>query len=486
MPPSGRGAAKPRPARVPLQPLHILELGAGSGRFAFLFLTVLEAIERRAGVTRLPIRYVMTDATEATIGFWRRHEALAPFVRAGRLDFARFDAETDGTLVLRHARHTIAPATPVTRLVVIANYVFDGLRHDSFTVRRGRVYDYLAAAELPRRGPAADASLTWRVGPQVTTPYPEDAFNAIVRSYATMGTEGRLVFPVSALRCLDRLAALAREDVLVLAADRGTTDAAEAIARPVNLELARHGSLSLPVNFHALRTWVTDRGGQAFHPAKKHRHLHVTALALGARPGGWPETRAAYEETIGHGGPDELYDLRHALTDTADRLGAAELLSMIRLSGNDARVMAECIRPLWRHLAGADTRLRLQIRDAALAAWDHYFHLGEEYDLAFNLALLLYETHAYADAHALFTESLRLYGENGATLWNRGLCEVALGKPDEAMASFQRARTLAPDLYPAGLAVVKTPLNKPPTGSRPSSAARDSGGPRRRRPESRR
>ena len=112
----------------------------------------------------------------------------------------------------------------------------------------------------------------------------------------------------------------------------------------------------------------------------------------------------------------------------------------------------------------------------------NYFHLGEEYDLAFNLALLLYETHAYVDAHALFEESVRLYGENGATRWNLGLCQVALGKPDEALVSFQRARALAPDLYPAGLAVVKAP----PTGSRPSSAARDSGGRPRRRPASRR
>jgi tetratricopeptide (TPR) repeat protein len=461
--------------------MHLIELGAGSGRFAFLFLTALEAMEQRAGVTRLPVRYVMTDATDANIRFWERHEALAPFVRSGRLDFARFDAETGRTFRLRHARTTLSPGNPVTRLVVIANYVLDGLRHDAFALRRGRMHEYLAAATLPAHGPAAGVSLAWRVGRRVTAPYPEEEFNAILRGYEGMAATGRLVFPLSALRCLDRLAALAREDMLVLAADRGTADAADAITRPVNLDLARHGSVSLPVNFHALRTWVADRGGHAFHPEKTHRHLHVTALVLGAHRGDWPQTRAAYAQSLGHGEPDELYDLRHALTDTADRLGAADLLSMIRLCGHDARVMAECIRPLWRHLAEADPQRRLEVRDAALAAWTHYFHLGEAYDLAFNLGLLLYETQAYVDAHALFSESLRLYGENGATRWNLGLCEVALGKPDEAMASFRRARTLAPDLYPAGLALVKTPRR-----SRPSSAARDSAGRRRRRPESRR
>jgi tetratricopeptide (TPR) repeat protein len=107
-------------------------------------------------------------------------------------------------------------------------------------------------------------------------------------------------------------------------------------------------------------------------------------------------------------------------------------------------------------VAGADARLRLEIRDIAHAAWVNYYHLGEEYDLAFNLALLLYEVCAYVDAHALFEESLRLYGENGATRWNLGLCQVALGKPDEAIASFQRARALDRELPPAGLALLKT------------------------------
>jgi len=465
----------------PEPPIYVIELGAGSGRFAFLFLTALEALERDAGVGPLPIRYVMTDATESNIAFWRRHEALAPFVRAGRLDFARFDAETDGAFRLRHARRTISPRAPVGRLVVVANYVFDSLRHDAFVLRGGRVYEYLAAAALPARGRAADVSLPWRVGARVTAPYGDAAFDTIVRDYATSARTGRVVFPISPLRCLARFAALAQEDMLALVADRGTATAAEATALPVNLKLARHGSISLPVNFHALRTWVTSRGGRAFRPARTPRHLHVAAFVLGARAGGWPSTRAAYDEAIAHGGPDALYHLRHALTDTAERMSASQLLAVIRLSGDDARVMAECIRPLWRHVTHADARRRIEIRDAARAAWANYYHLGEDYDLAFNLGLLLYEARAYVDALALFQESLRLYGDDAATLWNAGLGYVALAKPDEATASFQRARALAPGYGSAGLALVTSHGGTPPASPqapRRSAPRRSRGAPR--------
>ena len=474
-PPTGRPRrSRDRPECA--EPLYILELGAGSGRFAFLFLRAFEALERGARDAPLAIRYIMTDVASSTIAFWRGHEALAPFVRAERLDFARFDAETDGALRLQHARQTIGPDAPVARVVVIANYVFDGLRHDAFVVRDGRLHEYLATTDVPRRrGAAADVALQWREGARVRAPYAEADLNAILAEYERNAGAGRTVFPVGALRCLDRLAALAHEDLLVLAADRGTAEAADALMRPADLEMARHGSVSLPVNFHALRSWVARRGGRALTPSQEHRHLYITGFLLGTPTNDWRATALAYREAIGDGGPDELYTFRRGLTAIADQLGAAELVALIRLCGHDPRVVAECIRPLWRHVVDANARLRLEIRDIALAAWANYYHVGEPYDLAFNLALLLYETRAFVDAHALFDESVRLYGDDGATRWNLGLCQVALGKPDEAMASFHRARELAPDLLPAGLKVVKT------TNSPLSSAAPDSGG-RRRRP----
>src|SRR5205085_29496 len=114
--------------------MTVLELGAGSGHFAFLFLRALDSL---AGGAARRIRYVMTDVTDSTIRFWREHAALKPFVRADRLDFARFDADRDATLHLERTRETIAPDTPAGRLVVIANYVLSGLRHDAFAVGAG-------------------------------------------------------------------------------------------------------------------------------------------------------------------------------------------------------------------------------------------------------------------------------------------------------------------------------------------------------------
>jgi hypothetical protein len=436
-------------------PLYVIELGAGSGRFAFLFLRALETMARCVRPADIPVRYVMTDVAEATIGFWRTHEALVPFVRSGRLDFARFDANRDGVLHLERERRTIAPGTPAARIVVIANYVFGALGQDAFAVRAGRIHEYLVAATPAHRRNTADVSLSWRVGTRTTAPYAESDFNAILRDYAGPLIAGRVLFPIGALRCLARLVSLARDGLLVLAADRGTARASDAVTRAVDLEAARHGALSFPVSFHALRAWLTRRGGVPLRPPHAHRHVHVAAFLLGPRGRAWRATRRAYAKAVAGGGPDALYAARRDLATRVRPLSPRALLSLMRSGGPDPRVVAECVRPLWPHVADADAPLRRDIRIAILAAWPNYYHLGEPYDLPFTFGLVLYAVRAYDEARALFAESVRLYGDDAATHWNLGLCYVALGKPDHARTSFRRARRRAPDLNPAGPVTVK-------------------------------
>ena len=86
------------------QPLYIIELGAGSGRFAYHFLVqFFEAFDtlRSAGDK---VVYVMTDFAAGTVEQWQQdtHHKLKPYIDQGRLDFAIFDAEADTSLQLLH------------------------------------------------------------------------------------------------------------------------------------------------------------------------------------------------------------------------------------------------------------------------------------------------------------------------------------------------------------------------------------------------
>jgi len=57
------------------QPLYLVELGSGPGRFAYLFLKKLLGFYRRSVLRAVPFTYVMTDFAQRNIDFWRGHPA---------------------------------------------------------------------------------------------------------------------------------------------------------------------------------------------------------------------------------------------------------------------------------------------------------------------------------------------------------------------------------------------------------------------------
>jgi hypothetical protein len=429
------GFARDAPSR---EPLHVVELGAGSGRFAFLLLKALERLGRAAPA----IRYVMSDVAPVTIEFWRRHPAFAPFLRARRLDFARFDLVRDTTLQLRRERREIGPTAPVERLVVIANYVFSGLPQDAFVWRGRRRHEWLIRGGAPRSRPDTMV-LKGRPGARASAPYEHDVFDRVLRDASS--ARGLHLFPVGALAALERLTALVRDDCLVLVADR--PDASDGL-EGATLGMGRHGAVSFPVDLAALRAWTGIRGGITLGPSRRADHLATTALLLDGRRREWTRTRTAWRRVMTGGGPDALYRRRRALASSRPPTRRS-LLALLRASGPDPRVVAECLRPLWPHLTTASPALRRELQRMTMGAWANHYDLGEAYDVAFDLGLLLYAVHAWSDAQRLFEASLRSHGHDAATHWNLALCRLARGE-NAAMSSLQRARTLAPGLNAAG------------------------------------
>ena len=66
-------------AKMPLdpnEPLYVIELGAGSGKFSYLMLKALHELREISDFPVDKIIYVMTDFTESNFNFWRDHAAL--------------------------------------------------------------------------------------------------------------------------------------------------------------------------------------------------------------------------------------------------------------------------------------------------------------------------------------------------------------------------------------------------------------------------
>jgi hypothetical protein len=427
-------------------PFTVIELGAGSGRFAFFFVTRLRALLALSPFADVPFRYVMTDFTRSNLDFWRRHEALAPLREARLLDFALFDAEGDAHLNLDIAQRTVTPGTLAHPPVVIANYVFDGVTQDAFSVRGGEVLDCRVTLSAATPDPDLDdpqvmAALTagYSDHPLAGPAYPEPLFNEILADYAQSLGDTTILFPATALRCLDRLARWCDGRMLLLTADRGE-QREEDLGRRQSLGLAVHGSISFPVNYHAIAEYVVRRGGEVLTTAYRHANLAVSAFLVGG--GDYGETRLAFDQAVQHFGPDDFFTLCQGLRAAPGQLALAQLLALLRLSCCDLRLLRDCAATLLAQLETArDTERQELCRIVEEAAAD-YYHLGEPRDALFDCAMLLQAAKDHAGALRLYRRSRQYYGESAATFWNMALCHAALGDGAEADFCLTEAKRL--------------------------------------------
>ena len=430
------------PARV-----DVLELGAGSGRFAY---GVLRELERRLahappGTPRA--RYVLTDLDEAPLRALRESPRLARFVDAGLLDFAMLDAEAEARDVRLLASGETLAAEGGGPLVVLANYVFDGIRTDVFEVRGGVLLESRLRLACPEGlDPMDPATLprfvtSFEPEPAGEAPYGDPEWDALLHAYASRLSEGHVLFPIATLRLLRRLRAMAGGRLLVLASDRGHVHEAALLGLEAP-HLARHGSFSLDVNFHALAQHARATGGHAVLPSHHPAHLATVALLWGAAHPG--RAAQAYRDAYDEGGPEDAYLLKKTLERQTERLDAERALAWLRLAAWDADVFLRCAPALLAGLDAAGPALRLDLLDAARHVHDAFYPIGEREDAAFILGELFQALDAVPEAEASFLESARLHGRTAQTLHRLALCASAQHRLPEALRLVEEALAADP------------------------------------------
>jgi tetratricopeptide (TPR) repeat protein len=436
----------------PAQPLHIVELGCGSGRFGYIFLTRLLGLLGRSSLAHLTLRYVLTDFTDSTLDPLVSHPSLQPLVETGRLDFARYDAGQDLEIRLRHSGETLGPGALGNPLVVIANYVFDGLPQDCFHVQGGEIREDWATLLSTQPEPLLDdpellerLEVSWEERPTAPGRYGDPDLDRLLESYADWLDDTHLLFPAAALRALLNLSRLASGRLLLLSADKGYARE-EALHGREAPELVVHGSFSLMVNFHALGRFFMDRGGEFLATSLETADLVVATALLGAPAGGAIETRLAFEESIERRNPEDFFTMKIAVESSYRSLSLPQLLAWLRLSGWDSNVFLGCLQVLLAECETATAAEREELRRIAHRVWESYFPIREPSDLAFQIGTLLCQLEVYEEALPYFERSIVFYGPNPATLYNLGLCQFCLGRLPEALALAEEALAASPDL----------------------------------------
>jgi hypothetical protein len=448
---ASRSASGRLSAPEPGQPFYLIELGAGAGRFAFHFLEAFRRLHARSQLRDVAFRYVMADLPERNIEFWLSHPRLQPFLEEGLLDVARFDAEHDEQLVLRRSGTVLAPGTVANPLAVVANYFFDSIPQDAFTLSDGVLHECLVSISSPRpesevEAEAEDfldqAKVSFEDHVVRGACYGDAELDGILEDYRERLDDTTILFPSGALRCLRRLQRLAGDRLLLLSGDKGHASEDELRERVSGVSLVRHGgAFSLMVNYDAIGRYFRLRDGHVLRPIHRHMSLHVGAFLLGQPPDGHGETELAYEDAIERSGPDDYSLLLKRMEKHLEEMQLEEILGLLRWSGWDPGMLMAAFSRLMAEAEDASEPLRQELCWALQQVWETDYPLGgeEDDDLAFHLGILLYVMDRPAEALTFFDHSLRVHGEEPGTYYNQGMCHVRLRDDARALACFERA-----------------------------------------------
>jgi hypothetical protein len=424
-------------------PLRILELGAGTGKFSFLFLRKLTALLRNHNVPLHLMRYRMTDASEKLVTEWDENAYLKEFVGSGILEFEIFQAGQE---------HRLQRRGP---LVIIANYVFDSLPQDAFAIDNHRIHEILVTTSAAADGEIQslkDLRFSYRNSGISSQHYPDNVWNGILEQYRTRLSTATVLFPASALQTLQQLSDSSDGRMLVLAADKGFTHEEDLALAPREPSLDFHAGgrcFSQLVNFDAIGKYFCSKGGEALVPSKHFSSLNLCAF-IQRNPGDkFPATHKAYQEAVAAFGPDDLFAIMGWLNAYLEEISLPQALPLLRLTRWDTVAFVRLFPIIARQARTANAE-RSDLRDAVLSTWKNHYPLNsDENVLAFYCGVILLELRFFQEAYSMFRKSQQLFGPSATTSYNLGLCCIGLGRSRDALELMREACSLDPSFEPA-------------------------------------
>jgi len=458
----------------PENPLRILELGAGTGKFSYLFLRKLTKLLQARKIPQQIVRYSMADCSEDLLVEWRANRYLAEFVKAGILEFQLHRAEESNPA----ATTTTKAGDPVRQatapLVVIANYVFDSLPQDAFIIAEREISEALvttrlaAPASAGSAGPKlSDLQLSFKNVPVPPGRYPDKSWNEIVEHYRSRLPAATVLFPSAALGVLQQLSQSSDGSMLVLAADKGFVreDDLALVQGPPHLEFhATSNCFSQTVNFDAITRYFYGLGGDWLLPQKHFSSLNICAFIARRRGDEFPATRKSYEQALAGFGPDDLFALMSWLNAHLEEVSVVQALALLRLTRWDTTALLRLFPVIARQLRSVVGE-RHDLRQAVLNTWaNHYPVSPAENLLAFNCGVILLELRFFAEALPLFKASEQALGRTATTSYNLGLCALGLSRPSDALAYMVEACNLDPGFEPARSSRARLELEKDQAG----------------------
>lgn len=448
------------------QPLFILELGGGTGCFAYRFLNeLLERIKDFEALGRLKIRYVLTDFTDSIVWRWLENKKFERHRRADVIDFAIFNPLQDREMQLLDTGKKLTNKDIVNPLIVMANYLFDSIEHDAFRVDQGvlqetkfTVYRSERTCRLDSPVSVDQLSLLERYFDVQGSYYDEPGLDSILEYYRSNMEEASIIFPIGGLRAMDNLVKFANGNLALIASDKGFNSLNSRQIRGLwpQRYSVHGGCFSFDVNFDAIARYFENRGGLSLTEAGNHSGLCSMVGVMSTRPGLACENLKHYfhnnlakKDLI-----NSLFDIEGficdaSLPETVEHTWLQLFMSIVQAYNFEPVVFTIAFHRIFERLEQEldqiDEQIKSELLETLKRVSQNIFAHDRKHDALDSLMRFYIRLHHFDECIELCKESLECFGRIGPYLDHLAVCYESTGQGELANKCFQESLDQDPE-----------------------------------------
>ena len=431
-------------------PFYILELGTGTGQFSFYFLKSLLKMQKTLQLDFISICYVMSDCNVNLFDFFEKHEALKPYLNAGILDFSVYDINEPGDIYLHRAKKTIGLEQLKNPLTVIANYIFDSVATDVFTVRDGKLYESLVTVKTDpsnlKDGILIDSKKTHLSYHEIPVEdhYYHNAFDSILFNYQKKLNNAHFQFPITVLSLLEHFKTLSNNQLLLLSSDKGhsTIDELNALNFSYPYLVYHGGCFSVMVNYHAISEFMRKGSGSGMIDQKKG--LIVTGIfTTGFLLDEFLHFNSITEQILDGFTPSDYCLVSDSFVENHHQYSLQTLVAHLNLLSWDPALFFQVSKRV-RILAEQENSSRVSFLLKKMNSMiDDFYYVPKKSDEPFQIGLFLQRMKQYEKAILCYQKSITYFCDVTA-MCNIGACHYSLGRKSEALMFLNQALQIQP------------------------------------------
>ncbi len=431
----------------PEEPVYLIELGAGGGRFSYLLIKELNRL-----LPKNHLCLIISDVVEGYLPFWEHHPCLAPYLKNRQIDFALFDPAADEECFLIRRGITLNKKNLKNPLIAIANYLFAALPNDLFRFEDNELKEGLVTIhspvenleellDRPRLMKEMEVSFEYR---PLQSPY---EFQELLNTYQKL-PDTPVLLPVQALRILKNLHRISGAKFALIAGDKGLSDFDELkmLANPQPI-VTEKGDINVDVNAHALFTFASSLKGKTLKTPSTLPTDYWTikfcnwAFLFGAQG---DHTNMIYQALFGGSfTPFECFKLLNNALSGKDAFSLNQIVSFANASHHNPLVLHFYAQMDLQKLMRGD-QIEVQLNLLKKIQENYYWISKEDDAIGYTLAQGFYYLGQFTRTEELLKMLIALSGPSDQFHFFLGLCYETQGHVKKAIKEFQHTLSINP------------------------------------------